>query len=108
MLDTAANAPDFWYWPVSPLRIGPSLGAQAEAEFRMPGGTADTISYVGSQSADAIKFGFRIQEWPVLNRELAHLATDRGRSIQTSRRAAPGGFPISPRPARSLSIVDTL
>jgi hypothetical protein len=105
MLDTAANASDFWYWPVSRLRFGPSLGAQAEAELEMPGGTTDTISYVGSQSADTIKFGFKLQDWPVFDLRVGKFGNRPGKQMQNG--APPGGFPISRRPARSFSIVDT-
>jgi hypothetical protein len=82
MLDTAANASDFWYWPVSRLRFGPSLGAQAEAELEMPGGTTDTISYVGSQSADTIKFGFKLQDWPVFDLRVGKFGNRPGKQMQ--------------------------
>jgi hypothetical protein len=91
MLDTAANASDFWYWPVSRLRFGPSLGAQAEAELEMPGGTTDTISYVGSQSADTIKFGFKLQDWPVFDLRVGKFGNRPGKQMQNG--APPGRLP---------------
>jgi hypothetical protein len=73
----------------------------------MPGGTTETISYVGSQTADTIKFGFKIQDWPVLTPRIGTFG-NRPAKTDAKRLLPPGRFPISRRPARSFSIVDTL
>ena len=52
-------------------RLRPQLGGSWGRSLEVPVREAGTISNVVSQSAETIKFYFRIQEWPVLNLRVA-------------------------------------
>ena len=80
----AASDPDhppalrirFPRWPLGQKvsregRLRPQLGGSWGRSLEVPVREAGTISNVVSQSAETIKFYFRIQEWPVLNLRVA-------------------------------------